>query len=141
MPVRMSPTEYQEKHARRLKAALEDMRKGVERVTEAPGVKAAAAQDKMRANLIVAIDTGKWGRRVAGVSLAEWQAKMISKGIPRVAMGIDAAADKVREFATQLFDHENTVLSEIERLPDVTLEDAIVRATTWIRRMAEFERR
>lgn len=141
MPVRVTAAEYQEKHARRLKAALEDMRTGVQRVTEAPGVKAAAAQDKMRANLMSAIDSGKWGRRVASVPLAEWQDKMINKGIPRVSMGIDAAADKVRDFAQQLIDHENNLLTEIDRLPSITLEDSIVRATTWIRRMAEFERR
>lgn len=141
MPVRVTAAEFQEKHARRLKAALEDMRKGIDRVTEAPGVKAAAAQDKMRANLVASIDSGKWGRRVASVSLSEWQSKMKDKGIPRVSAGIDAAADKVREFASQLIDHENAVLGEVERLPNVTLEDSIVRATTWIRRMAEFERR
>jgi len=141
MPVRVNATQYQEKHARRLKAALEDMRTGVNRVDEAPGVAAAAAVDKMRTRLVEAIDNGKWARRVSAVSLQEWQGKMINKGIPRVSAGIDAAAEKVRTFATQLIDHENRVLTEVERLPNVTLEDSIVRATTWIRRMSEFERR
>ena len=141
MPVRLTPQQAQAKHAARLKAAQTDMADGVRRVTEAPGIKAAAAADKMRANLVAKIDDGTWGRRVSGVTLGEWQEKMLTKGVPRVAAGIDAAAAKVTEFYTQLFDHENTVMAEVERLPDVTLEDSIVRATTWIRRMAEFERR
>ena len=141
MPVRLSPAQAQAKHAARLKAALQDMRDGVDRVTEAPGVKAAAAADKMRANLVAKIDDGTWARRVSGVTLAEWKDKMINKGVPRVSLGIDGAAEKVTEFYTQLFDHENTVMAEVERMSDVTLEDSIARATTWIRRMAEFQRR
>lgn len=141
MPVRITPQEAQAKHARRLKAAQTDMADGVRRVTEAPGVKAAAAQDKMRTNLTAAIDDGTWARRVSAVSLSEWQDKMLTKGVPRVAAGIDAAAAKVTEFYSQLFDFENTVMSEVERMPDVTLDDSINRATTWMRRMSEFERR
>jgi len=141
MPVRVTASEFQEKHARRLKAALEDMRTGVQRVDEAPGQKAAQAQDKMRANLVAAIDNGKWARRVAAVPLEQWKSAMLNKGIPRVSAGIDGAAQKVRDFATQLIEHENRVLTEVDRLPAVTLEDSINRATTWIRRMAEFTRR
>lgn len=141
MPVRVNATQFQEKHARRLKAALEDMRTGVNRVTEAPGEKAAAAQDKMRANLTAAIDSGKWARRVSSVTLPEWKNAMINKGVPRVSAGIDGAAEKVREFAEQLITHENALLTQVERLPNVTLEDSINRATTWIRGMAGFERR
>jgi len=63
--LRVTPAEFVEKHNRRTKAALEDLRRGVEAVTEAPGAKAAAKADKMRANLLEALDSGKWQRRVA----------------------------------------------------------------------------
>lgn len=141
MPVRVTPAAFQEKHARRLKAALEDMRAGVNQVTESPGIAAAEAQTKMRTNLVAAIDNGTWARRVSAVPLQAWKDAMVNKGIPRVSAGIDGAAGKVREFATQLIEHENRVLEEVDRLPDVTLEDSINRATTWIRRMSEFTRR
>lgn len=140
MPVRVTAAQFQEKHARRLKGALEDMRAGVNRVTEAPGIAAAEAQAKMRTNLVAKIDDGTWARRVSAVPLSEWKNAMLNKGIPRVSAGIDGAAEKVKDFAAQLIEHENRVLSEVDRLPDVTLEDSINRATTWIRRMAEFRR-
>jgi len=37
---KLTPAEYAEKHARRLKASTEDIRKGVAKVTEAPTAKA-----------------------------------------------------------------------------------------------------
>lgn len=140
MPVRVTPQQFREKHAANLKASLQYMRDGVNRVTEAPGVKAAAAQAKMRQNLIDAIDTGKWARRVESVTLAEWKTAMIDKGVGRVAAGIDGSAAKVEAFARDLIDHENALMGQVETMPDVTLEDSIQRATTWIRGMAEFRR-
>lgn len=141
MPITMTPSEFQLKHSRRLKAALEDMRTGVERVTQAPGAKAAQSADKMRSKLMEALDSGKWARRVGSVTLDQWKTSMTQKGIPRVSAGIDGAAQKTTEFATQLFEHENRVLEEVNRMPNVTLEDSITRATSWIRRMSEFTRR
>lgn len=140
MPVRVTPQQFREKHATNLKASLRYMEAGVNRVTEAPGVAAAEAQDKMRANLLDAIDTGKWATRVQSVSLGEWKNAMIAKGIPRVAAGIDGAAAKVEAFAADLIAYENTLLGQIEGMPDVTLNDSVNRAVTWITSMAEFRR-
>jgi len=136
---KVSAEEFVEKHARRLKGALEDMRRGVERVTEAPGVKAAKKADKMRANLLEALDSGKWQRRVAAVSAEEWKAAMLNKGVNRVAAGVDSAHDKVRAFAEQLLSHQANLMNQIESMPDLTLEDSIARATAWIRGMSKFE--
>ena len=47
---KLTPLEFQEKHARRLKASVEDVRKGIDRVTENPCELAAAKQDKMLTN-------------------------------------------------------------------------------------------
>ena len=137
--IKVSPDEFVEKHARRLKGALDDMRRGVERVTEAPGTKAAAKAEKMRAKLLEALDSGKWQRRVSSVPLEDWKKAMIEKGVARVSGGIDAAAPKVRKFAEQLLSYESSVKGEIERMPDLTLEDSIARATKWIRAMSKFE--
>jgi len=137
---RVTPEEFQEKHARRLKAALEDMRKGVEKVAVAPGELAAKKQEKMKARLVEKIDDGTWARRVKGVPLEEWKKKMIDKGIPRVSGGIDAAADKVRSFASELLPHIDKVVSEVARMPDLTLEDSIARMTKFVREMSKFRK-
>lgn len=136
---KLTPAQFREKHARRLKGALEDMRRGVEAVTEAPGAKAAAAQAKMRAKIVEAIDEGKWARKVSGVSLEDWKKSMVEKGLGRVAAGIDGSAAKVEAFAKQLLDYQDRLQGQLEGMPDLTLEDSIQRMVTWIRGMAEFK--
>jgi len=140
MPVRITPEEYAEKHARNLKASIEDIRRGLTRVTESPTAKAADQQEKMLARLSEAVRSGKWAAGLRRVSLEEWKEKTITKGLPRIAAGIDAAHGKQVDFATALFAHENRLLGEIARLPDLTLEDSISRATAWIRGMSTFTR-
>ena len=138
---KLTPKEAQEKHARNLKAAVPDITLGVERVTEAPGVKAAAKSAKMLANLTKSVQDGTWGKRVAAVSLEEWKGHMIEKGIPRISAGIDGAAAKTEEFFSQLFSYQDTLQGELRGMPDLTLEDSISRMTKWVRGMAKFSKR
>lgn len=140
MPVRVTAEEYAEKHARRLKASIQDIRSGVERVTESPTELAAAQQDKMLARLTEAVTSGKWARGLRAVSLADWKNKMLTKGVNNIAPGIDAAHNKVVDFARDLIAYENTLLLEIDRMSDLTIEDSIARATAWIRGMSRFVR-
>ncbi len=138
---KVSSEEFVEKHARRLKGALEDMRRGVERVSEAPTKKAAAKADKMRANIVAAIDSGKWARGLSRVSLEDWKSKMVDKGLNRVASGIDAAAPKVKAFADEFLPYLDNVQSKVKAMPDTTLEDNINRMVTQIREVSKFKRR
>lgn len=140
MPITITPEQYAEKQARNLKAANADIRRGVAAVTEAPTLKAAAAKDKMLQNLTEAINSGKWEAGLKRVSLEEWKSKMIEKGIPRIAAGIDAAHDKVVSFATELLAFETTLQRKTDAMPDLTLDDNIQRATEWMRGMATFKR-
>jgi hypothetical protein len=135
----MTAQEFRAKHATRTKAALEDMRRGINAVTTAPGQAAAASAEKMRNNLNASIDSGKWQRRVGAVSLEDWKKQMLDKGVQRVPGGIDAAATKVEAFASQLLPFQTTLEATVNRLPNVTLEDAINRMATFVRGMATFE--
>ena len=137
---KLTAKEFQEKHNRRLKAATEDMRLGVERVTVSPTAEAAKKADKMRANIIQAIDSGKWAAGLNRVTLEDWKSKMINKGIGRVAAGIDEAEGKVIAFAEKLLPHIEAGQTAVNKLPDVTLEDSINRMTTFTRHMAKFKR-
>jgi len=138
---KLSPAEVADKHARRLKAATEDIRIGVERVTEAPGAKAAAKAEKMKQNLVAAIDSGKWQKRVSSVTLDEWKSKMIAKGLGRIASGVDAALPKTTEFHAQLQDHQSGIDAQIAKMPDLTLEDNIQRMVQQVRGMKKFVRK
>jgi len=141
MGVKVTPEEYAEKQARRLKASTDDIRRGVARVTVSPTAKAAAAQDKMLARLTESVQSGKWASGLKRVSLEEWKSKTLEKGVNRIAAGIDAAHDKVVAFAGELLPFEDSLLGTVDSMPDLTLEDSISRASAWMRGMAKFRRR
>ena len=138
---RVNADQFVEKHARRLKGSVEDMRAGVERVTESPTAAAAAKKDKMRQNINAAIDSGKWERGLRRVPLDEWKSKMVNKGLSRVATGIDEAAPKVRAFAADFLPFLDNVTSQVRKMPDTTLEDNINRMTAQVRGVSKFSRK
>lgn len=137
---KLTAVEFQEKHARRLKASVEDVRKGIDRVTENPCEKAAAKQDKMLANLTRAVNEGKYAAGLKRVPLEEWKRKARDIGVNRIAAGIDGAKSKVIAFAEELLPHIDRQQAKIAAMPDVTLDDNINRMTSFVRGMAEFKR-
>ena len=137
---KLTAAECQEKHARRLKAAVEDVRKGIDRVTENPCEKAAAKQDKMLANLTAAVTGGKWAAGLKRVSLEEWKKKARDIGVNRIAAGIDGAKAKSTAFYEALLPHIDRQKAKIAGMADVTLDDNINRCNTFLRGMAEFKR-
>jgi len=137
---KVTPDEFVDKYARRMKGALEDIRRGVDRVTEAPTKKAAEKIDKMRERWLRALEEGKIQRGLERVSLDEWKAKMKDKGINRIPAGVDGAKDKMKDFADKLLKHIDAGLQEIKSMPDVTIEDSIARVEKWIRHMSKFKR-
>lgn len=140
MTVKLTPAEFQEKHARRLKQSVEDVRKGIDRVTENPCEKAAAKQDKMLTNLTAAVQSGKWANGLKRVDLATWKRKARDVGVNRIAAGIDAAKEKVVSFAEELIPHINREQAKIAAMPDVTLDDNINRMVAFSRGMSTFKR-
>jgi hypothetical protein len=141
MALKVTPAEFAEKQSRRLIGALDDMRKGVEKVTESPTLKAANKKDKMKARLVAAIDNGKWSDGLKRVTLEEWKEKMGTKGVNRVAEGITGAREKVEAFASQLLPAVEAARNKIASMPDLTLEDSLSRMQTYIREMAKFRKK
>ncbi len=139
--IKLTPEEFADKHARRLKGSIDDIRAGVQKVTISPTIQAAAKKDKMLQNLTAAVQSGKWEARLKSVDLATWQQKIIDKGLGRIASGIDGAKDKVTAFAAQLLPYEATLQDSLAKMPDLTLEDSVNRASTWIRGMSKFVRK
>lgn len=137
---RVNAEEFQEKHARRLKAATPDIELGVSRVAVSPTAEAAKKKDKMLRNITESINNGKWERGLLKVSKEEWQEKMISKGIPRIAAGIDGAKAKVIDFATKLLPHIDSGVSKVKGMPDMTLADSANRMVSFMNHMATFKK-
>jgi len=138
--VKVNASEFQEKWARRLKGSLDDMKRGVDKVTEAPTAKAAAKEDKLKAKWLAKIEDGTWRRQLEKVTLEEWKDAFKTKVTARLSSGVDGAEKKVKEFAEKLIAHEESLQAKVKKMPDLTLEDSISRASEWIRGMAEFKR-
>lgn len=137
---KVTPAEFAEKWARRTSAATADYTKGIQRVTEAPGVKAAAKQDKFVARLMESINDGTWARRVSGVSLQEWKDAAINKGSGRISAGVQAAQADMQKFGTELLAQIDTVVATVNAMPDTTLDERIAKSVAFQRAMADFKR-
>lgn len=134
---KVNATEYAEKWGRRLKGSTEDIRRGIDRVDVAPGVKAAQSKDRMLAKLVEAINDGTWESQVKKVTLDDWKKKTKDKGLNRIAQGVDAAADEQVAMAEKLLVVVDAAAAKAHALPKVTLEDSINRMTTFVREMAK----
>ncbi len=137
---KVNSTQFAEKWARRMSQSTQDIQNGVNRVTEAPTAKAAAKKQKMLQNLTAAVNSGKWEAGLNRVSLQDWKKSIIEKGLPRVQAGVTAAQPKVADFANKLLAYQEGLQSQIESMPDLTLQDSISRMTAWITGMSKFQR-
>ncbi len=133
--VRITPQEAAAKMVRRTTAATADVARGVDNVTEAPGMKAAASADRMLASISEAITSGRWADAVSKITLQEWKTAMKTKGIPRIAQGVQAAEPKIAAYFARAFPIMEQIQTDIDNMPNVTLEDRIARSAEWQRRM------
>lgn len=138
MPLRVTPAEYAEKQARRLKQSLPDMEAGINRVTVAPTAQAAQKVAKWQQN--VQASAQKWARNTGAVTLDQWRTATLSKGLNRVSGGIDAAQPKVEAMAAKLLPAVEAARNKARSMPDLTLQDNIARMTTFVTEMAKFQK-
>lgn len=134
--VKMSSTDLTEKWEKNTSGAVEEVVKGLDRVTEDPGVKAVEKQEKMIANLTKAVNNGTWAKRRLKVGLSEWRDKTKSKVRERLAGGVKAAHGKRQAFDNWLVGRLNEVLPEINGMSDMTLEDSVARVRRLMEHMA-----
>ena len=135
---KVNPSQAASKWSRRLSAATEDIRAGIESVTESPGKKAAAKRQKWETGVRNAAD--KWQRNVGNVTVDEWKQKALNVGLPRIAQGAQANEDKFESFAAEFFPHLDRGVAQIKNMPDVTMEDRINRSVAMMRHNASFRR-
>lgn len=116
-----------EKWARGMQGATQSMKDGIAGVTEAPGVKAAAAADKYAAGVAEAVSSGRYAANSRAVSLADWQQAMLNKGIPRVASGVTAAKPAVQRYLDIALPIAEQSKQQCAGMPSLTEEDAIAK--------------
>lgn len=138
MPVRATPSGAADKWAGRLSGATAEITAGIDRVTEAPGAKAAAKSAKWMA--AIQASQAKWERNVAAVSLQTWKDLFKTVGVPRIAQGAQAKKGKFASFAAEFFPHLNEGIARVQSMPDLTFEDRINRAVEMMRHNHNFQR-
>ncbi len=136
---RVTPTEAAEKLIRRLQGATQDIARGVARVTEAPGIAAAAAQDLMLQRIIESIQSGRWAEAVSAVSLSDWKTAMTDKGIPRISQGIQAAQPQLVNFYSKLLPALEQISAEVNQMPKGDIEASIARSAHVQRRLHDLK--
>ena len=133
---KVTAAQWLQKWGTNLNAAGAYVTSGVQRVTTAPGQTAAAAQDRMLANLTAAVTSGVWARRVSGVSLADWQSAMVNKGIPRISQGVTSAQKNKVQAVTDLLSAVDQSVASISSTPRGNLQQNIQRAVGFMTAMA-----
>lgn len=136
--VRMSPQEAMQKWQQRTAGATQEMAAGVARVTEAPGMK-AAAKSKKWLNAVTQAEE-KYKTNVSAVTLEQWKTAMTELGVPRVATGVQAKGYKWANFAQEFFPYLDQGIQRVQNMPDITLEDSIQRMVAMVRHNAAFRR-
>lgn len=135
---RQNPEQAAALWAQRLSGAGERITQGVNRVTEAPGAKAAQKKQKYLAGVQASAD--KWATRVAAVSLPDWQRAMTEVGIQRISQGAQAKVGKYADFARDFFPHLEAGLAKLANMPDSTQEERIMKSVALMRHNATFKR-
>lgn len=136
---KVTPDQAAAKWAQRSAAAVDDVKRGVQNVTVAPGVAAARQKDLWLQRISASAD--KWARRVSAVSLQDWQDAMINKGIQRIASGTSAAQPKMAAFMAEFLPYIDQGVQQVRSMPKGTVEAGIARASAMIRHNAAFQRK
>lgn len=136
---RVTPDQGAAKWASRLSGATQDITQGVNAVTEAPGL--AAARSKALWLQQVTASADKWARRVSAVSLSEWQSSMITKGVPRIASGAQAAIPKMTSFLADFLPYVDQGVQALKSMPKGGVENGIARASAMIRHNSQYVRK
>lgn len=103
---------------------------GVNAVTEAPGMKAAAQAAVWARNTAAA--QNRYATNSAAVSLAAWKQATIGLGIPRIAAGASAAQPKMQAFLQWFLPAQQAVTDTVRAMPKGTIDQSIARMVAQI---------
>lgn len=120
--------------ASRLGQSTQAITDGINAVTVAPGQAAARQKTVWQNNTVAAAN--KWASNTAAVPLEQWKNDTITKGVPRIATGAQAAIPKVQAFQTKLLPY---IQNQVNSLPPRgDLATNINRLVQFVQGMAKF---
>ena len=118
--------------AQNLAGATARIQAGVQAVTTPPGQAAAAQKSAYLAGVNASVDL--WAQKVSAVSTAQWQQATITKGIPRIATGAQAAQPAFAATLGRILTAEKSIVASLPARGN--LQQNIARATAFMQAMA-----
>ena len=138
MPIQQDPTAVANRWAQNLGSAVTKITSGVNAVTSSPTAAAAAASQTWITALNQPGTITKYQNNLNKVTLQQWQASMLNKGIPRISQGAQAAIGKMTRFMTAWLPYEAAGVTRIKAMPGGTLQDSIARSAAMITYNSQF---
>ena len=129
----VDPNTLAQMWAQNLAGATTRMQAGAQAVTTSPGQAAAAQQSVWLAN--VTASANLWAQKVSQVTTQQWQNDYITKGIPRVATGAQAAQNKFASILGKIIANEKTIVAGLPARGG--LDANIARSAAFARAMAQ----
>lgn len=137
---RLTAAEAAAKWSQRSTAAAADYTAGVQRVTTAPGVAAAAAAQTWQTAVASPDALAKYRNNVALVSLQDWQNAATQYGSARYAQGVAAKQSKYENIIAQVLAYQDQILPTIKRMDKSTFAARVQRSVAWQNAMHNFKR-
>lgn len=129
------PDQLAQNWANNLAGATSRMQAGAQAVTTPPGQAAAAQQAVWLANTTAAAN--RWAQNVAAVSTASWQNSYITKGLPRVGTGAQAAQAQFAQTLSRIIAAEKTIVPSLPARG--SLDQNIARSAAFARAMNQLK--
>lgn len=135
---KISPQQAADKLGQRIAQSGTAYSAGVQAVQTNPAQKAIAAKAKWEAGIQDAIANNRFVKGLQNVTLEGWKASVRDYGVNRYTGSAQKATSNYAKFAADFFPYLDTVSSEINSMPNLTLEDSIARMTHNVRRLHEW---
>jgi len=103
---------------------------GVQSTTKDPTALAVAAQAKLQANFLAALQSGRWARNLQAVGSAGWKAAVQLKS-GNYTTGVGAAGPKYQAAYQAMLPQMQSLQAQIDAMPNVTIADANARSAAW----------
>lgn len=124
--------------AARLGASGTKIKEGVLSVTTAPTEAALRQVDQYVAGVQRAVTDGRYQAGLRSVSLQDWQQDMVTKGLPRIGQGAQAAIPKMESFLTKFLPHVDAGKQKLANMPRGSIDQNIARMVEMVRHNASF---
>lgn len=138
---KVTPSEGADKLKRGIATHGQDYASGVQKVTENPAEKAAAAQDLWFTQLQDAYANGRFQKGLSRVTLTSWKASIQDGGVAKYTQSAEKAAKNYQTFAQEFYPYLNGVQAEVNAMPKRNLSESIAKMVRNVELIHEFKNR